>query len=869
MSFAHFLGAQQTYFGNAGPEDIPNRLGEVWRVGTAAQNLALLMPDLPTGTVTFLFTDIEGSTRLLHELGAEDYAEALSEHRRLIRAAIARHSGVEVGTEGDSFFVAFAQATDALATAEQAEEALGAGLIRVRMGIHSGEPLVTVEGYVGIDVHRAARVMSAGHGGQVLVSEATYGLLGDDNRLTDLGLHRLKDLTEAQRLYQLGEHEFPPLKTLYQTNLPVQPTPLVGRETELADVLELLSSARLVTLTGTGGSGKTRLALQAAAELVDHFPQGVWWISLAALRDSDLVEPTIATVIGAKDGLAEHLRSQKALLLLDNFEQLVDAAPRLADLLSEAPELRVLATSRERLGIGAEHEFPVPTLPADEAIVLFITRARQLKPGFEPDEAVAEICRRLDGLPLAVELAAARVKVLRTEQILERLGRSLELLTAGPRDAPERQRTLRATIEWSYKLLGEGERDLFAHLAVFTGSFDLDAAEAVCGAELDSLAALVDKSLLRQTEDGRFFLLETIREYALERLHHSDEAAVLAEQHAAYFLELAEDARRGVYGPEQGRLFGLLDLEHDNLRAALDWAERESDHELLLRLTSALGYFWALRGHVEESRVRFARALAVPVALGRDDLRASILCYATDDARLEGHLDLAEELISSAVELARRGKDDALMGRAVSMAGVIAGDLGDIKRGEQLQLEALDHFSSCKDEWGQMAVFGRLTNLALIRGDFVRAERIANDSLTLAEAVGEPAGIAVAHANLALSMIEQQRPVDARAHAAEAIIQFTAVGEQEGTSTALELLAAALDDAQPREAARLLGLAGVLRAALGTVRGSPEQSLLQRTLERVGGQLDTSELAAIFDSVHGLDPAEVMTEATRIARGLD
>ena len=826
------------------------------------------MRPLPSGTVTFLFSDIEGSTRLLDELGAAAYAAALAEHRRLMREAFAAHGGVEVDTQGDAFFVAFPEADGALAAAAQAQTGLAEGPIRVRMGIHSGEPLLTEEGYVGIDVHRGARVMNAGHGGQVLVSESTYLLVDGDSKLVEIGRHRLKDLTEPQPLYQLGRHDFPPLKTLYQTNLPVQPTPLVGREAELAEVLALLSSTRLVTLTGPGGSGKTRLALQAAAELVDDYPQGVWWVSLAALRDPELVEPTIARVVGAKDGLAEHVRSQKALLLLDNFEQVVEAAPRIAALLSGAPELRLLVTSRERLAIAAEHEYPVPTLLADEAVALFTTRARQLKPGFEPDEAVAEICRRLDGLPLAVELAAARVKLLRTEQILERLGWSLELLTAGPRDAPERQRTLRATIEWSYDLLDGDEKVLFVRLAVFAGSFDLEAAQAVCGAGLDSLAALVDKSLLRQTEEGRFFLLETIREYALARIASSGEPADLQRRHAAWFLELAEDAKRGVLGPEQGRSFDVLDREHDNLRAALDWAEREPDHELLLRLTSSLGYFWALRGHVEETRVRLARALAAPLPTGSEDLRTSILCYAADDARLAGRVKFAEELITEAVELARRGGDDTLIGRALSMAGVIAGEFGDIERGEQLQLEALERFRACEDGWGEMAVFSRLTDLALKGGDFIRAERVARDSLPISEAVGEQAGIGVVHANLALSMIEQQRLGEARGHAAEAILQFTAVGEQDGTSTALELLAAALDDAQPREAARLLGLAAVLREAVDTVRGSPEQSLLERTLERVRGQVGTTEFASVFDSVCDLDPAGAMADATQIARAL-
>ncbi len=318
------------------------------------------MPELPTGTVTFLFTDIEGSTRLLDELG-DRYAEVLAEHHRLMRAAFEPCGGVEVDTAGDAFFVAFRRASDCVEAAMVAQEALEATGLRVRMGIHTGEPLLTDTGYVGMDVHRAARVMSAGHGGQVLISQTTRDLLDTRFELRDLGEQRLKDLSAPQRIFQLGKVEFPPLKTLHQTNLPVQPTPLVGREEELEQVLALLSEARLVTLTGAGGSGKTRLALQASAELVDSFKDGVWWVPLAALRDSELLEATIAQVIGGKDGLAESLRPKQLLLLLDNFEQLLEAAPLVARLLAEAPELRVLTTSRERLAIAGEHEYLVPT----------------------------------------------------------------------------------------------------------------------------------------------------------------------------------------------------------------------------------------------------------------------------------------------------------------------------------------------------------------------------------------------------------------------------------------------------------------------------------------------------------------------------
>jgi predicted ATPase len=821
------------------------------------------MRPLPSGTVTFLFSDIEGSTRLLDELGAEIYAAALAEHRRVMREAFSAHSGVEVDTQGDAFFVAFPDPEGALAAAAQAQAALAEGPIRVRMGIHSGEPLLTEEGYVGIDVHRGARVMAAGHGGQVLVSEATYARLDGEGNLTELGRHRLKDLTEPQPLYQLGDGDFPPLKTLYQTNLPVQPTPLIGREAELDDVLELLDATRLLTLTGAGGSGKTRLALQAAAELVDDYRDGVWWVSLAALRDPALVEPTIAQAVGARDGLAEHLCAKQMLLLLDNFEHLLQAGPQIATLLVEAPDLRVLVTSRERLALAAEQEYPVPTLVPAEAVALFTARARQLKPAFEPDEHVERICRRLDGLPLAVELAAARVKVLTPVRILERLGQSLALLTAGARDAPERQRTLRATIEWSYELLSEGEQQLFVRLAVFAGSFDLAAFETICEGELEVLQSLVDKSLIRQTEEGRFFLLETIREFALDQL---DEAASFQRRHAAWFVALAEDAKQGLYGPDQTRLLDVLDREHDNLRAALDWAERDEDHELLLRLASSLGYFWGLRGHVVESRAHLTRALAAPVPAGLEHLRANVLMYAADDARLRGSVEQAETLIDEAVELARRDGSDSLIARAVSLAGVVAAEAGDLEKGEHFQREALDRFQTCADEWGQGAVLSRLTDLALRRRDFLGAERLAAKSLDLAEKVGEDAGIGVARTNLALSTLEQTRPEEAREHAVVAIRHFIAVGEQEGTSYALELLAAAVEPAKPRDAARLLALAAVLRDPLGTVRGSPEQAVMERTLDRARARLGEAELASIFDSAGELEPSAAMAEAALNAR---
>src|SRR5439155_10968860 len=339
------------------------------------------MRQLPTGTVTFLFTDIEGSTRLLHELG-DSYVDALADHRRLLREVFDRHDGVEVDTQGDAFFVAFGRAKDALAAATEARQALSEGPIRVRVGLHTGEPVITEEGYVGIDVHRAARVAAAGHGGQVLVSQTTRDLLGSDVELRDLGEHRLRDLAEPQRLYQLGDREFPALKSLNPSNLPVQPTPLIGREVELGDVLELVRAYRLVTLIGPGGSGKTRLALQAAAELVGEFRDGVWFVALASLRDPRLVLPTIAQTLGVREPqtAAEYLRTKETLLVLDNLEQLLDAVPTLAELLRSAAGLKLLVTSRASLRLSGEREFAVPPLTDEEAVALFTERARAIKP---------------------------------------------------------------------------------------------------------------------------------------------------------------------------------------------------------------------------------------------------------------------------------------------------------------------------------------------------------------------------------------------------------------------------------------------------------------------------------------------------------
>jgi predicted ATPase len=566
--------------------------------------------DLPIGTVTFLFTDIEGSTKLLHELGAEAYADALAEHRRVLREAFVSHGGVEVDTQGDAFFVAFPTAPGALAAATEGRDALADGPIRVRIGVHTGTPHVAEEGYVGGDVHRAARIAACGHGGQVLVSEATAALVETDS-LRDLGLHRLKDLSAAEHIYQLGDSDFPPLKSLHQTNLPVSATPFLGRERELIEVAGLLgrSDVRLLTLTGPGGTGKTRLASQAAGLASDRYPHGVWWIPLASLRDPELVLETASQVLGAKNGLADHIGDKSLLLLFDNFEQVVDAAPDLAAVLTRCPNVELLVTSREPLRVTGEQAYAVPPFVHEEGVGFFLARARAVKPGFEADEAVSDICRRLDELPLALELAAARVTALSSTQILKRLEQRLPLLTGGARDLPERQQTLRGAIEWSHELLNADEQQLFARLSVFRGGCMLEAAEEICGSDLDTLQSLVDKSLARFTDD-RYWMLATVREYATERLEESGEADEVARRHAAYFLALAEEAEPHLHGGDPAAWLDQLEPEHDNLRAAYDFLESAGETQLVLQLAGALHRFWTTHGHFAEGRRRLESALA-------------------------------------------------------------------------------------------------------------------------------------------------------------------------------------------------------------------------------------------------------------------
>ena len=690
------------------------------------------MRDLPAGTVTFLFTDIEGSTALLHELGAERYADALAEHRRALRASFASHGGVEVDTQGDAFFVAFPDAGEALLAAREAQEALTEEPIRVRMGLHTGEPVLTGEGYVGVDVHRAARICSVGHGGQILVSERTMLAVADGN-LKSLGTHRLKDLAAPEPLYQVGEAAFPPLKSLNQSNLPVQPTPFVGREKELGEVLGLLQreNGRLLTLTGPGGSGKTRLAVQAAAEVVEQHEHGVWWVGLQAVRDAELVLPTIGSTLGAKGELAEHVGNQRILLLLDNLEQVVESAPGLGELLAACPNLGLLVTSREPLRLAAEQEYPVPPFVEQEAVGFFFSRARATRPEFEDDGSVLEICRRLDYLPLALELASARVKSLSPAQILERLEQSLPLLTGGARDAPERQRTLRATIGWSYDLLSADEQRLFRSLSVFAGGCTLEAAEQVAGADLDGLQSLVDKSLLR-FDEARYAMLETIREYATDQLEAAGKTAELQRAHAEFFVALGESEAMSAEH-DYGFRYDVFPPERENLRAAIDWLASAGETELALQLAISLENFWVIADPFEGIRT-YERLLAqegVPDLLRARGLR----CYA-GSSFLAGRYEQAQEANEESLALFRAADDVAGIAELLHRIGINALVLGEPERARQLLEQSVERFRELGSVRGEAEAIGALGFVVQAEQDFEGALDLFRTSEQMCAEIG-------------------------------------------------------------------------------------------------------------------------------------
>ena len=794
--------------------------------------------ELPSGTVTFLFTDIEGSTALLTRLGAEAYAETLLEHRRILRAAFAAHGGVEVGTEGDSFFVAFPTAPGAVEAAREGQAALAGGPIRVRMGIHTGTPLVVGGDYLGEDVHKAARVAACGHGGQVLLTEATRLLTRVE--VTDLGRHLLKGFEDPVAIFQLSGGRFPGLRTVSNTNLPRPGSPLVGREREVSEVMALLlDGARLLTLTGPGGTGKTRLALEAASRLVPEFPAGVFWVGLALLRDPDLVTETIGLTLGAKENLAEHIGERELLLLVDNLEQVVGAAPELAALVGACPHLRMVVTSRELLSVRGEVEYPVLPLADAEAVALFCSRS-----GAEPDDMVRRLCVALDNLPLALELAAARVRVLSPQQILERLSGRLDMLKGG-RDADPRQLTLRTTIEWSYELLSEPERTLFTRLAVFRGGCSLDAAERVAQADLDTLQSLVDKNLLRH-RDARFGMLETIRVYANERLEASGEAEEMRGRHAEHFVALAREAEPHLRA-DSPEWLDRLERDHDNLRAVLDHLEASGETQLVLRLAAAVSRFWYLRGHIPEGGRRLEAALVADptrtperaAALNGSAVMASHGGAPTAAARATLTRSRAEEALSIHSELGEAWG----VAYASFMLGWAAELEGDYDAARKKFDDGAEAFRALGDQrYEQLATRGIARAYAKL-GDHAQARRIDEENMLRARAFGNGRIEGMTLSVLAAYELEDGRIDEAITMLTESTRLIRELAEsQEIVDNVYAFARARSVQGRAATAARLFAWAEATTKRIGVTREWAVDADAA-TLARIRGELDEAAIA--------------------------
>ncbi len=779
----------------------------------------------PSGTVTLLFTDIEGSTRLLHDLGPEAYADELAAHRKLVRTTLAQLGGVEVDTQGDAFFVAFASAPSAVEAAEKIEAGLAAGPINVRMGLHTGTPLVTEEGYVGADVHRAARIAAAGHGGQIVLSPMTAELVRDLFSLAPLGTHRLKDFDEPVSLFQLGDETFPPLKTIANTNLPTPASSFLGREHELFEASDLIARTRLLTVTGPGGAGKTRFALELARRLREErfadYRDGVFWVLLATLRDPSLVLGTIAQSIGAKDGLREEIANKQMLLLLDNFEQVVAAATELSGLLESCPNLSLLVTSREVLHLRGEVEYKLPPLAQTDGVLLFCDRAQH-----EPSEDIRGLCRRLDGLPLAIELAAARARMLSPAEVLARLSQRLDLLKGG-RDADPRQQTLRAAIEWSHDLLSDEEQVLFRRLAVFAGTWTLEAAAAVVEAEIDMLQSLFDKSLLRRSENGRFFMLETIREYARERLEEAMETDELERRHAGFLLAFAE---KTLENPDRTEAAVVLEPERENLRTVIQWALDAGQEETSLLLSTAYGVLSAFHGPFGEGRLWLERALQTG-GNQTSTARWRALRTVSSLAVRQGDLERARTSTEEWLALVRRIGDATDVGVALRSLGLIACDLGDYDASESLQREALAVFQRSGNDREIRESLGMLAWIGIARRDYPRAQLAIQEALILSREAGDLRGILIGAGNLAHVALRQGQVEEALDLIGEAVpLAYEQLNLEYLAEVLTQLAAVAARRRDYDQAAMILGGSEALFEGAGGVREPVWRELHEETL---------------------------------------
>jgi predicted ATPase/class 3 adenylate cyclase len=905
------------------------------------------------GTVTLVFTDIEGSTTLLERLG-DGYATLIADHHGIVDGAGSRHGGTRIDAAGDGLFYSFSTARGALAACVEAQRELGAHTwpddadVRVRMGIHTGEPLSAQTGYVGIDVHRAARICAAGHGGQILVSQAARSLMGtslpQDVGLTDLGLHHLRGIEGPERLYQVVapglETDFPPVRSLDTTpnNLPRQLSSFVGRDQEIEAAEDRLGRSTMLTLTGPGGVGKTRLALEIGAHLVASFPDGVWLVELASLAEDQLVDDAIASALRVKQrpgadiptSLVESMEERRLLLILDNCEHLIEPVVAITHrIMRHCPEVQVLATSREALGMPGESLMAVPsmslppsdahgaagTLQESDAVRLFVDRARAALPTFELTDAVADsvvqICRRLDGIPLAVELAAARIRSLPPAQIAARLDDRFRLLTGGSRTALPRHRTLRAAMDWSYELLTEPEQILFPRLAVFAGSFSIEAAEAVCSDDavpkedvVDLLAHLVDRSLLVTDEsevEARYRMLETIRNYAQERLADSGEAASSFSRHLDWFADLVDRARPAFFsGPIQADWVARLAADQDNLRAALRWAHEDPNGaDLELGLASGLWRFWEVRGDLAEGSAWLERALsrlggevstrrasaltgAGVLAAHRGDYasaaafhEASLLLNRELDRPLavaaacsnlasiaseQGDLERARALYAEGIKIARDSGDH----RGAAFTQINLADLtariGDDVEADRLYAETVDIFERFGDQWGVAHASTRLAVAARRRGDFETASRRYGDALAMHRQAGDRHAEARALASLGDVAAQQNAAERAESLYQESLVIRTELGDRIGVATVLERLAGVADD-RPARAAFLLGAAGAIRESVGSPLSAAALAQVDQFLAGLNDGIGADAVAAAIDDGRRASMAQAVARA--------
>ena len=866
--------------------------------------------DLPTGTVTFLFTDIQGSTKLVRSLGIERWRGILQTHYDLLRDAFAANNGHEVNTEGDAFFIAFASAPDAVAACAAGQRALAAhdwpqdAVIRVRMGLHSGVAAMVGGDYMGFEIHRAARIASTGHGGQVVMSDATRALvkdaLPDGVSLLDMGSHRLKDLAGPERIWQLRidglPAEFPPLKSLDFTpnNLPTQLTSFVGRETELAEAARLLHGSRLLTLTGPGGTGKTRLSLQVAADAAEGFKDGVYFVALASVIDPELVSSAIVDALKVQDAgtrkpldvIIDQLRDRELLLLLDNFEQILEAAPTVAEILKAAPGVKVIATSRAPLRVYGEQEFPIAPLSLPEpsaagtveslaqfaAVQLFIERAVSVRPGFqvtsENATTVAAICALVDGLPLAIELAAARIRIFSPEVMLARLQTSLADLSGGARDLPARQQTIRGTIEWSCELLDPGPRTLMDRLAVFAGGARLEQIEQVCAPGLDAdvlsgLDTLVEQNLLRADDRGpgpRFLMLHVIREFAHDRLRESPDYDAVRLRHADAYLELAETAGPELTGRQPLPWLDQLDVEHDNIRGALGFFRETDRASLALRMVAALWRFWAMRGHIIEARDAIRHVLEMPGSEAHKPERLLAWEAAGDIAWWSGDVLAASAAYAQSLAEARELGDDAAIARNLFNSVFPAGAGKDLETPLALAEDALARFEALGDTLAAARVRWIKSPLLRRMGQVQESYDLASTAIEVFRSADSRFDLVWGLHAQGLAALHLERLDEAGRIFAESLSLIRESGDMAGTTVLLgdfSDLAARRADAE--RSVKLRGASAALQKATGS---SVEEALKSSYNPREGVfSLDEAEYRAFFESGAAMSREEAIVYA--------